>query len=408
MTAMMTTTFEEVISSPDYFKNALTGEGEDAVKLQSLLTQYLSADDPKLRDVLAEKITVSYWFVLNSVARKAVEKLPAEKKYLLRYALVSPNLLTAEQKKLLCGIPDTDVVDTTDTDAIDTLGADALDVFDTIDTNAAIDTIGADTDVAQTAKGASEHPIYYLDEWFRAIGAKKIKISSTDEIHKGATEALGFIETETRSVREMARFLLEHNGTAYPILSREYFFPVNNTFAWRETVAQTLEWIESVDAGVFCRMHKGQPSRILPYTLLLPSYGTRGICWEAMDKQDRVSSRGRIVVPMYAKNPQYAVCYAAGDLRWRTAKEKASLYWMTEGLTGAYYKYWEMQRVKGDVREFFIRDYMLWLTKESEGNQAITNAAREVFWRTVPFSKERKEKLAARNNVYKDLFEKRG
>ena len=53
---------------------------------------------------------------------------------------------------------------------------------------------------------------------------------------------------------------------------------------------------------------------------------------------------------MYAKNLQISVLTAVADLRWQVAKEKASYYWMEEGLTGNYYQWFQAQKIKGDVK----------------------------------------------------------
>ena len=50
---------------------------------------------------------------------------------------------------------------------------------------------------------------------------------------------------------------------------------------------------------------------------------------------------------------------AVADLRWQVAKEKASYYWMEEGLTGQYYQWIESQKLKGDLKSYFISDYVL-------------------------------------------------
>ena len=68
---------------------------------------------------------------------------------------------------------------------------------------------------------------------------------------------------------------------------------------------------------------------------------------------------------------QIAVLTACADLRWQVAKEKASYYWMEEGLTGMYYQWFDQQKLKGDVKDYFIRDYILWMTKEAEGVQRL-------------------------------------
>ena len=167
-----------------------------------------------------------------------------------------------------------------------------------------------------------------------------------------------------------------------------------------------LRWVESLDPGAFQRIHKNIPNRIVPYVLLVPTYGDRGFCWEPFDRYNRVTSRGRIVVPMYPKDLKIAVLTAVADLRWQVAKEKASYYWMEEGLTGQYYQHVEQLKLKGDLKEFFIEDYILWMTKESSGVQRLDKDVRGIFWRNMPFPKTLKEDLRRRSLVYDELCKK--
>ena len=47
--------------------------------------------------------------------------------------------------------------------------------------------------------------------------------------------------------------------------------------------------------------------------------------------------------------------------------------------------------MKGDVRERFINDYTLWITKEAEGTQKLDREVRGIFWRDIPFPAEIRE-----------------
>jgi hypothetical protein len=109
---------------------------------------------------------------------------------------------------------------------------------------------------------------------------------------------------------------------------------------------------------------------------------------------------------MYPKNLFIAVLTAVADLRWQVAKEKASFYWMEEGLTGNYYQWFQSQKLRGDIKEFFINDYILWMTKEAEGIQKLPKDVRGAFWRFMPFTKEVKEKLKLRSLVYQELCQR--
>lgn len=214
------------------------------------------------------------------------------------------------------------------------------------------------------------------------------------------------IDQEFETVRQMAKMTCGRQGNQFPIFTRDFFHCMANGTGFRENVIKVLAWIESLDPGAFCRIHKNIPNRIVPFVILLPTYGDRGFCWEPFDRYNRVTSRGRIVVPMYPRDLKVAVLTAVADLRWQVAKEKASYYWMEEGLTGQYYEWIDKQKLKGDLKQYFIQDYILWMTKESEGVQRLDKEVRGIFWRNMPFPQELKEDLRKRSLVYDELCKK--
>lgn len=214
------------------------------------------------------------------------------------------------------------------------------------------------------------------------------------------------VKTEFDTVRQMAKMTIGRQGNQFPVFTREFYHCTEKGTGTRENVIEVLRWVESLDPGVFHRIHKNVPNRIVPYVLLVPTYGDRGFCWEPFDRYNRVTSRGRIVIPMYPRDLQIAVLTAVADLRWQVAKEKASYYWMEEGLTGQYFQHFEQNKLKGDVKEYFIEDYILWMTKESTGVQRLEKDVRGIFWRNMPFPKELKEDLRKRSLVYDELCKK--
>ena len=164
--------------------------------------------------------------------------------------------------------------------------------------------------------------------------------------------------------------------------------------------------IETLDPGLFQRTFKQKTNRIVPHIILIPCYGDYGICWEPFERYNRSTSRGRVAIPLYPKDLKVAILHAAADLRWQVAKEKAQHYWMEEGLTGHYYQFFSDRKMRGDVRLKFIEDYILWITKESEGVQKLDKEARGIFWRDIPFPQETKDYLRNRGFVYNELYKK--
>jgi hypothetical protein len=467
----------EFFIDPNYYKTTLANEGDIAKRVHTLLQKYFAATDPKDRSVFRPQIISSYWEFLRSVATKASGKLPEAKKFLLRFGILHPKLLNGETKELFAKL---------------------------------------------VTENELNQPIYYVDEWMKAIGNGTINPSTTDEVQiansnkmlklrqllekahgkldgsrallkaksqerisletslktyldvvmehhplndfegafacyndsqkKSFTEIqeiirnmlksdrelaslikdfkqaeedveslrdkqdedesegkvldLQALNTEFDTVRQTVKMTVGRQGNHFPILTSEYFRCGPNNVAFRENVITMLAKIESIDKEAFCRVYKNKMNRIVPYVVLLPCYGDTGVCWEPFNKHNRATSRGRIFIPMYPQNLYIALLSAVADLRWQVAKEKASFYWMEEGLTGNYYQWFVAQKFKGDVKDYFIQDYILWMTKEAEGIQKLDKEIRGTFWRHMPFSQEVKEKLKTRSFVYQELYQR--
>jgi len=221
-----------------------------------------------------------------------------------------------------------------------------------------------------------------------------------------ASASVGQAEGEYETIRQMAKMSCGRKGNHFPILTREYFRTSTRDIGTRENVLRELKWIESIDSQAYCRQYKNQLNRIPPFVILVPSYGDIGFCWEPFDRYNRVTSRGRIVIPMYSRSLRLVLLMATADLRWQVAKEKASYYWMEEGLTGNYYQWFQEQGIKMDIKDAFVQDYILWMTKECEGVQKLDKEVRDIFWRYMPFTQETKEKLKTRSWVYQELCQK--
>ena len=482
ITEFFSSTPTDIFDDSTYYKTALTGENSSAQGLHTLLTKYLTCQDPKDRTVYRQQMVNKYWEFIRSMAPKMGDLgLPKCKRMLMRFGVVLPSLFTDQQKDLFSSV---------------------------------------------FYENRTGEPVYYLDEWFQEIASGRINLSATDEarparksgnpaeeaahlmqlksknsgklqnsenlltskesqrsmieaeltsrveqicrhdmliglgnhrapytdsqkrmfaeiterlrlLSKIDKEIRGYlaefqdakeisdsldiklsngpvnievntseINTEVDTVRQMAKMTVGRQGNHFPIFTREYYHCTPRGTGFRENIVDALAWIESIDPNAFCRIHKNVSNRIVPYVIVIPTYGDYGFCWEPFDRYNRITSRGRIAVPMYPKDLKIALLTAVADLRWQVAKEKASYYWMEEGLTGQYYQWIVSQKLKGDVKDFFIDDYVLWMTKESEGVQRLDKEVRGIFWRHMPFAQDVKEKLKTRSLVYQELYQR--
>jgi len=259
----------------------------------------------------------------------------------------------------------------------------------------------------------SRRLIQYDKEITAIIQHHEVNVSKVEELERKVAEEGGeslvdrqTIIDEFMAVKQMAKMSVGRKGNHFPILMQQYMRTNIRDIATRENVISIMSEIEKIDPGLFKRTFKRQTTRIVPYVILVPSYGEFGICWEPYEKFNRASSRGRIALPLFPKELKSAVIYALADLRWQVAKETASYYWMEEGLTGKYYQCFTDQKKRGDVKEFFIQDYFLWITKESDGMQKLDKEIRGIFWRNIPFPQPIKDSLRNRGFVYNELYKK--
>ncbi|HET6450903.1 MAG TPA: hypothetical protein VFI08_06310 [Spirochaetia bacterium] len=211
---------------------------------------------------------------------------------------------------------------------------------------------------------------------------------------------------EWMSLRQMAKMCCGRQGNHFPIFHSQFVRPIIKEIGTRENTIREMAQVEALDPGLFMRTYKTQTTRIVPNVILLASYGDTGICWEPFEKFNRATSRGRVAIPMFSKSLPVAVITAMADLRWQVAKEKAQYYWMEEGITGKYYQWFTEHKLRGDVREYFIRDYALWINKESQGMQKLDKDVRGIFWRMMPFPQHVKDSLRNRGFVYNELYKK--
>ncbi len=245
--------------------------------------------------------------------------------------------------------------------------------------------------------------VVVFEDAAKDVQTLKEKAGSLGTEEKADLQALS---EEFDTIRQMHKMCVGRQGNHFPLITKEYFHLNLREIGTRENVIDALAWLESIDAEAFSRPYKSTLNRIEPYIILLPSYGDVGICWEPFDKFNRHTSRSRLAIPMYPKNLRIAIAVAVADMRWQFAKEKASYYWMEEGITGNYYQWFLKQKLKGDVKEFFIQDYISWITKESEGMQKLDKEVRAIFWRLIPFTQPVKDKLRDRSLVYQELYQR--
>ncbi len=464
-----------VFSDKDYYKAALSGEGETSKRVHQLLGTFLNATDPQDRSMHRGRLIPAYWELFRSITSRITSGLPQPKVLMARFGMLLPTMVSAEQRQMMSKIilknqtgepihyvdewlrevaqghiaaSATDETKPSQRSEPSKIGAllekqrgryDAQlnlirNVVQEIQTHEQslkekIETI-ADHDVLSEFDNL---PAPYNDTQRSAIGEitnvmrrlgivnkelarhyneleglhEQVENLKEKESEVGAVQVdRKVIVEEANTVRQMAKLCVGRQGNHFPLLMRQYFRGALSEIGTRENVLNLLADAEHLDPEIFFRTFKMQTNRIVPNIILIPCYGDQGVCWEPFERFNRASSRGRMAIPMYPKDLRVAVVAALGDLRWQIAKEKAQHYWMEEGLTGWYFQWFSDQKMRGDVKDAFIQDYILWITKESEGTQKLDKEVRGIFWRYTPFPQDVKDRLKNRGFVYTELYKK--
>jgi hypothetical protein len=458
----------------NYYKSIVADEGEIGRRVHQLLTQFATAKDPKDKSVYRARLTTAYWELAQRVAAKVSPNMPLPKRLLLRFGILSPTLISQEQRDMMSRIVFANKTDEpihyldewltkiaqgavrhSATDEVKRARMDAnqktveiverrrgqrqaelsllqnkIGQLDQLESNLAnrVKTVlrhqtrsdyGGLKDVFTPEQREAISQINSILRQLSNVDREiKVSYSTLEDMDKELRELAdkadgvdttvdrGMVTGEFQSLRQMSKMCVGRQGNHFPVLFKQYFRPNIREICTRENVINAMAKVESLDSGVFERTFKGQTSRIVPYILLLPNYGDTGICWEPFERFNRASSRGRIALPLYPKDVETAVISALADLRWQVAKERAQHYWMEEGITGRYYQWFSEQRLRGDVKDYFIRDYILWITKESQGTQKLEREVRGIFWRLMPFPQPIKDSLKNRGFVYGELYKK--
>ncbi|MEN2997941.1 MAG: hypothetical protein ABDH28_02750 [Brevinematia bacterium] len=235
---------------------------------------------------------------------------------------------------------------------------------------------------------------------------RKIEATIPENIEEEYEVDASSIKTEIQTIRQMVKMCVGRQGNHFPVLASSMLPRSHLKPNFRENAVEYIKQVWNLDPQIFDRKTRSSLLKIVPYFILTIGYGNYGICWEPYSKFNKISSKGRLAVPIFSKNPLDVIVIALGDFRWNMAKEMAGYHWMEEGITGDYYQYHESIKWKGDLRSKFIYDYYLWITKESEGIQKLEKEIRRIFWFKIPFPDKIKEDLSKKGYYYQDLYKK--
>ncbi|MBQ3782499.1 MAG: cyclic nucleotide-binding domain-containing protein [Lachnospiraceae bacterium] len=214
-----------------------------------------------------------------------------------------------------------------------------------------------------------------------------------------------------------------------PILYKEEFMGhLDQSLMTTNKVNKLIEKIRSIDFSVFCResLYHATNSEIkneniveeyVPDFIILPTYGSNGAMWQEIEGRKR-ASHARFVIPIFAEGDMEDVFIRmCGRFRWEICRTIQGPAWndvKVKSLTSEYVDYIQfykknhalseerkeklkaqIQKGRGNTREVFVIDYLLWVKNESSGSIRMNKVARELLAYYCPFNKEIRERIGS-------------
>jgi hypothetical protein len=251
--------------------------------------------------------------------------------------------------------------------------------------------------------------------------------------HKSSKEMNGIsaaTDNVGKTMYEIEHRVLQTTGvcsgstsTAFPILTSMVMrMNPRNIFMSKEKIRSTINELRSIDFSVFYRettLKLGDAreliqEEVLPIFILIPSFGTKTMLWQDLDGNNR-KTRGRIVVPLFFLGDIVkSMAHTFASFRWELNRTIKGGMWadpVEGGLTGIYFDYVNFYKKNSKLsrenieiitekfktirtnRDRFADDYSQWVMYEKDGVMRLNSVLREMFYRHVPFNKERRAKL---------------
>lgn len=214
-----------------------------------------------------------------------------------------------------------------------------------------------------------------------------------------------------------------------PFLHKDLFMGhVDQTLFTTNKVNELVRKLIEVDYSIFYRetmyVNPGKGIdkeyvmvEVYPDIILMPVCGTGGTMWQEITGKKRTSS-GRFLFPIFAEGDMEEVFLkVCGRFRWELCRTIQGTAWndvTIKSLTSEYCDYiqfykknrdlsedkkeklkMQIQKGRGNTREVFTIDYVIWIRFESTGSIRLNKVARAVMASWCPFRKGIREKLVA-------------
>ncbi|MBO6205221.1 MAG: hypothetical protein J6O13_16995, partial [Selenomonas sp.] len=214
--------------------------------------------------------------------------------------------------------------------------------------------------------------------------------------------------------------------------------PLENCLVTAHRAADELNHVRDLDFGCFYRpAYASYPElkinrfdynlEILPYIILMPNYGRRGVMWQEIEGRKRTTPAHLVVSILHSEDLFETFIKMCAQFRWEMCKRIQGVHYsdITEpSLTSEYCNYLQFYKknssLSADMKEkvkttlkrnsnsysnVFASEYEMFLKAESEGLPRLNKVSREILFKYCTFSQKYRDKLLI-NPQYKPLIER--
>ncbi|MBE6100438.1 MAG: hypothetical protein E7197_10375 [Anaerovibrio sp.] len=204
-----------------------------------------------------------------------------------------------------------------------------------------------------------------------------------------------------------------------------------------ERVRQALNKIRSIDFGCFYRPAYTSFTElkinryvynieILPYIILMPNFGSRGVMWQEIEGRVRTSPAHMMFSIFHSEDIENTMVTVCAQFRWEMCKRIQGVHYSDisdPSLTSEYVNYLQFYKKNSDLtadmkeavraalkkygnnyRNIFTSEYEIFINNESNGILRLNRVAREILFKYCTFSKAYRDKLSI-NPQYRKLMD---
>ena len=214
--------------------------------------------------------------------------------------------------------------------------------------------------------------------------------------------------------------------------------PLENCLVTAQRAVDELNHVRDLDFGCFYRpAYASYPElkinrfdynlEILPYIILMPNYGSRGVMWQEIEGRKRTTPAHLVVSILHSEDLFDTFIKMCAQFRWEMCKRIQGVHYsdITEpSLTSEYCNYLQFYKknssLSADMKEkvktalkrnnnsysnVFASEYEMFLKAESEGLPRLNKVSREILFKYCTFSQKYRDNLLI-NPQYKPLIER--